>query len=257
MTREDDIDHEAPLIESGQVEGAELNSDSFVMIHDSDMFFGLSPLHWSWRLIHAFSFLLGGTTFTAGTAILYFPALAWLAHSYDWWSAFLYTVGSCGFLAVDALELATFKSSTVLTINILCSFTGSALYILGSVGFFPSVAALYPTVGVWGFILGSFFIGCSQMWKTYRIGKGGLGSDKTFHLKTITMDLDSFTQAGVEFSAGLGAWCFFFGTLIYEQGPIEGDDSVLPTVLFTWMAGSLWFTLGGVFLAYRHTAMGV
>lgn len=124
-------------------------------------------------------------------------------------------------------------------------------------GFFPSFAATNPAIGVWGFILGSFFIGVSQMWKTYRIGKGGLDSGKGFMISTIIGEIDGFTQAGVEFSAGLGAWCFFFGTVLYDQGPIEGEGSVMDTVLITWLAGSVWFTLGGTFLAYRHFVMRV
>lgn len=35
----------------------------------------------------------------------------------------------------------------------------------------------------------------------------------------------------MELGAGLGAWCFFFGTCLYEQGPLEGPDSVLLLVL--------------------------
>ncbi len=49
--------------------------------------------------------------------------------------------------------------------------------------------------------------------------------------KRLVTDYDAFTSVGVELSAGLGAWCFFFGTSIYEQGPLEGPDSVVMFVL--------------------------
>lgn len=46
-------------------------------------------------------------------------------------------------------------------------------------------------------------------------------------------------------------------TQLYNSGPLEGPHSVLGTVLWTWVAGSCWFTAGGCFLAYRHFVMGV
>ena len=47
-----------------------------------------SPRHGA-QVLHAFAFLLGGTTFVAGTAALFFPG-------FDTLSALLYTIGSCG-----------------------------------------------------------------------------------------------------------------------------------------------------------------
>jgi hypothetical protein len=61
----------------------------------------------------------------------------------------------------------------------------------------------------------------------------------------------------VELSAGIGALCFFFGTLLYDNGPLEGPGSVLATVLWIWVVGSAWFTTGGLFLAARHAFMRV
>lgn len=63
--------------------------------------------------------------------------------------------------------------------------------------------------------------------------------------------------AGVELSAGLGALCFLFGTLLYDNGPLDGPKSVLGTVLWAWVLGSCLFTAGGCFLAARHFLMGV
>lgn len=83
MTLDDTI--EAPLI------AHPCDHDELPLTDDS--FFGLSPLHWAWTWLHSFSFLLGGTTFIAGTAVLYLPSFAWFGQAYDWWSALLYTVG--------------------------------------------------------------------------------------------------------------------------------------------------------------------
>lgn len=43
------------------------------------------------------------------------------------------------------------------------SMTGSALYVIGSAGFLPSVVAYNPLIGIWGFVLGSAFIAWSQV----------------------------------------------------------------------------------------------
>eukprot|EP00798_Chlamydomonas_sp_ICE-L_P023134 gene23134-30337_t len=193
------------------------------------------PPNLPWRLLHAFFFLLGGTTFIAGIVALFYPGN-------DSLSAGLYTLGS----------------STVVLFYPGNDSLSAGLYTLGSIGFFsvdaqgffPQLAM--PAIGVWGFILGSFVIGCSQFWKTYRIASVETGY---FSLKTLWDDVESFTAAGVELSAGLGAWCFFFGTFLYWLGPLEGPESVVHEVLQIWVMGSAWFTLGGCFLAHRHFVM--
>jgi len=207
---------------------------------------GWHPDYFSWQLFHAFSFLLGGTTFIAGTVCLFFPG-------YDTLSAVLYSIGSAGFLSVDLQEFFSFDG-TILRINISMSATGSLLYLIGSLGFLPQILATYPFIGIWGFILGSFFIGCSQLWKTARIASTETGH---FKLSSIFSHTDAATATGVEFGACVGAWCFFFGTILFDQGPLEGPDSVLQTVLWTWIAGSVAFTIGGLFVAWRHFVMGV
>ncbi|KAG1675664.1 hypothetical protein FOA52_002373 [Chlamydomonas sp. UWO 241] len=196
---------------------------------------------------------MGGTTFIAGTVLLFFPNM-------DTLSALLYTIGSVGFALVDLQELCTFTQGhpLPLRVNIACSLVGSLLYIVGSVGFFPKLGL--PAVGIWGFILGSAAIGCSQLWKTHRIGRGGGDGGEVpgcFRVGNLVSETGAFTAAGVELSAGIGAWCFFVGTSLYQLGPLEGPASVLATVLWIWVAGSLSFTAGGCFLAWRHFVMGI
>ncbi len=48
-----------------------------------------------------------------------------------------------------------------------------------------------------------------QLWKSHRIGSSETGH---FSVKTLVTVKDAFTAVGVELGAGLGAWCFFFGT---------------------------------------------
>jgi hypothetical protein len=69
--------------------------------------------------------------------------------------------------------------------------------------------------------------------------------------------MDSITATGVELGAGIGAWCFFFGTMLFKNGPLDGPDSVLSTVLWTWVAGSVFFTMGALFLGARHFIMDI
>ncbi|GLC65077.1 hypothetical protein PLESTF_000244100 [Pleodorina starrii] len=221
--------------------------ESLLGEYDNGVRKGWHPDYQSWRIFHALSFLIGGTTFIAGTVCLFYPG-------WEWWSAALYTLGSCGFLAVDVQEFFTF-SGALLRANIAMSLTGSFLYVVGSVGFFPVVFAWWPVVGVWGFILGSAVIGTSQALKTYRIGAANTSGH--FSLRHLFTDPDAATAAGVEAGAGVGAWCFFFGTGLFNRGPLEGPDSVMTAVLWTWVAGSCCFTVGSLFLAYRHFGMRV
>ncbi|KAI8473069.1 MAG: hypothetical protein J3K34DRAFT_412100 [Monoraphidium minutum] len=236
-------DAEAPLL---AVHDKEHSEEVLLGEYDHGVRPAWHPESLLWQALHAFAFILGGTTFIAGTLALFYPG-------HDFLSALLYTIGSCGFLFVDVQEWFTF-SGAVLRTNILLSVTGSALYVVGSVGFLPAVAAAAPRMGVWGFVLGSAFIGWSQLWKTHRIGGGE--HESGFSFKALTT-LDAATAAGVELSAGIGALHFLFGTLLFDAGPLDGPGSVLARVLWIWTAGSVWFTAGGLFLAARHFAMKV
>ena len=263
----------------------------------------LDPSLLAWKIPHTFCFALGGLTFVAGTAC-YFDSIA----AYDL-AAWLYIVGSCGFLGVDVLEFLTFyRQDRLLTINISLSLVGSTLYIIGSVGFLPSLAnsdGSTSAVGIWGFILGSFFIGSSQVWKVLRIGgslppaadrhagtvslvnedrqdddgdNGGGGGEENpdewdeddlpwgvkstksqqpsgnpcvrFKVSNLFTGSDNSSSFGVEFSACLGGWCFFFGTILDDIGTPSGG--YLTFILAVWIFGSVFFSFGSFFLAYRH-----
>lgn len=198
-----------------------------------------------WRLQHVLGFLTGGTTFIAGTALLYPVQQTALLASL---SAALYTLGSLGFLFVDVQEFFSFTSPTLLRGNILLSATGSLLYVLGSIGFFPVVFNASEVLGVWGFILGSLLIGVSQLFKLVRIGWRESG----FHPVHLVESKDSVSACGVEGGACLGAWFFFAGTLLLLLSP-----GAFGSVLLLWSLGSVFFTLGGACLALRHFYLGI
>ncbi len=195
-----------------------------------------------WRILHALGFLLGGVTFLIGTILLY-PVQD---YALSLWSAILYTIGSVGFLVVDLLEFVTFTTPWRLRFNIFLSATGSSLYILGSIGFLPSILDTTAAIGLWGFVLGSSFIGCSQFWKLLRIG--WVSSRSAFSFRHMMSSMDRITSVGVEGGAFFGAWLFFVGTVLDFVAP----DTFGVVILNTWVGGSVAFTTGGIFLALRH-----
>ena len=230
-----------------------------------------------WRVTHAGAFILGGVTFWIGTWLYYDPADSLGDLDQAQLSAWLYIIGSIGFLYVDVEEFFTFTDDYWLRVNIACSVTGSTLvraranplsvtraltsvsgrardplrspqYIIGSVGFLPSVYAWSPLVGILGFILGSFFIGSSQIWKVVRIAQGADGNCGSADARAATC---------VEGGACVGGWGFFFGTIVYWIAEDDLAGTVWMAVLAMWIAGSTAFTFGGLSLAYRHFVMGI
>lgn len=210
-----------------------------------------------WRGLHAGAFCLGGIFFLIGT-LLYYPVMYLTYLQEDGvvddmlvWIGWLYTIGSCGFLFVDVQEFFTFTDDLTLRINISCSAFGSTLYIIGSAGFLPSIWALTPYIGLYGFLGGSLAIGCSQTWKLYRIL-----STHSYPYKSSTIN-----AALVEGGAMIGGFCFLIGTSMFYHGPVEGDVGCEVTcfnynaLMFLWSMGSSFFTLGGLSLAYRHAVM--
>ena len=121
-------------------------------------------------------------------------------------------------------------------------------YVVGSAGFLPVVDAWSPLVGILGFVLGSAFIGGSELWKLHRISRGADGSFGS---------RDAATATCVEGGACAGGWGFFFGTLLYWAYYDALVGAPYMAVLALWLVGSTAFTFGGLSLAYRHFVMGV
>ncbi len=212
-----------------------------------------------WRTAHAVCFLLGGLSFVLGTTYLYFPsALSALL------SAWLYVVGSLGFLGVDVLEFFTF---TEIRANIALSICGSTLYVIGSIGFLPSVIAVSPLYGIWGFIVGSLFIAVSQCWKMYRIGcvvpeeqpllpvvGDGSAHAPRFSCGNFVRDANQWTAFGTECFAFWGAFFFLIGTLLFQQ-LTDFTGPAYMWVVHLWEIGSCAFTVGAAHLTYRHAVL--
>eukprot|EP00961_Rhodomonas_salina_P204592 2760923-Rhodomonas_salina.4 len=150
------------------------------------------------------------------------------------------------------MEILCATEDRMLRKNLLISLVGNFLYLVGSIGFVPEVyAGTQGFVGIWGFICGSAFLGVSQLWKIHRIGSG----PGSFQLKNLIASVDHFTAVGVELNAGVGALCFFVGTIIDWYGPRKGP--LYGEVVAIWMAGSCFFFAGSLFLAYRRAVLRV
>jgi hypothetical protein len=187
---------------------------------------------WIWRVFHALSFCIGGISFIIGTALLFPVPTYMLSLS----SAVIYTIGSLGFLFVDLQEFFTFTEDTILRFNISLSATGSLAYVIGSIGYIPSLQSISPLLGIWGFIIGSAFIFFSQVWKLYRIG--------------LPINKDALTALLVEGGACIGGLLFLIGSLLVILIPNDANSGFW--VLITWLIGSISFSFGGVSLSYRH-----
>lgn len=123
------------------------------------------PSHKTWETFAAFSYKLGGLTFIGGS-LFFFPALANHLAVGDW----LFCLGSVLYLLVtghDLLEVHKYwrhhgTETFADHIEFVCAWSyviGSALFVIGSLCFLPSVAAV--ALGAWLFIIGSvlFVIG--------------------------------------------------------------------------------------------------
>ena len=128
-----------------------------------------------WMICHFLGFIIGGTTSIAGSVLLLDPfAMTVVPGNPNYYYMCVggtYTIGSFGFLLVDVMEFCTFTQNFWPRVNISLSMTGSALYVICSVGFIPgpppNTNYSNPNFGVVG-----FFIGVSQVWMTLRIGRG-------------------------------------------------------------------------------------
>ncbi len=118
-----------------------------------------STSHKVWETINAFSYKLGGLGFVGGS-IFFFPALSKYLAVGDW----LFFVGSLLYLLVtghDLLEVIKYwrrhqTSSFADHIEFIAAWSyvlGSALFVIGSLCFLPSLGA--TMLGAWCFIIGS------------------------------------------------------------------------------------------------------
>jgi len=196
-----------------------------------------------WQVLHA-AYLAGGGALFILSSTIYFFEYSDLRSAI---AAGGYTVGSVAFFVVDSLELATAESGTFIATNVCISLMGSLCYVWGSAAYIPSIYAAFPWLGNLGFVMGSFLIFVSQLWKIYRIGQSPEAASG------IWADTDARSATCVELGACIGSLCFLVGTTMLWFGDL--DPTGIFTVYLIWMLGSICFTMGGCFLMHRHFAL--
>jgi hypothetical protein len=119
----------------------------------------LTPL---WKFSNSLGFVAGAGGFTIACALNFFTG----NDLHELLSSCFFIVGALAFLFVAIQEYVKYcKGSSLLVANLFLSMLGSALYLIGAVGYLPDLKEnrylpieRFNPIGTWGFILGSFFI---------------------------------------------------------------------------------------------------
>lgn len=231
------------------------------------------PLSLQWRIGHAVSYLIGGTTFLFGS-FQYFPSIS--NYVVGGW---LFTIGSAGFLYADATEWwknnrvgcfmyddydrsyeATIESNfedkgTCLGnyqrmengMNFFTSMMGSLLYFIGSIMFIPALNSI--TLGTTVFVFGSAVIVIAQSWKIFRAAYNSNDPRvRTFNIMNWFNDTPGFV---VDLFAGLGGFGYFIGSIYFlPRFDLSDKDTIIAASWFTG-AGAC-YVISGLFILYRY-----
>lgn len=233
----------------------------------------------SWRIFHNINYLIGGITFAIGS-YQYFPGVA--DYVLGGW---LFTIGSAGFMIADALEwwmnnrvgcfhYENYEESYESQIpsyfepkdtskgkwqraengiNFFLSFSGSTLYLIGSVMFITSLDAIVGGTEV--FILGSCVIFIAQGWKLYRAGCNNETdpTNRQFQLSNYAHDKSAFS---VDITAGLGGIAYFVGS-IYFLPQYNTSDHMAYIAAWWFQVGGVFFFASGIFMFFRYFFFGM
>jgi hypothetical protein len=218
-----------------------------------------------WRFCHYTGYVFGAFAFLIGS-ILYYPIINFVSGGNDGGvakfsvtAAWMYTIGSAGFVFVDGQEFFTFYDDVELRVNVLCSVIGSTLYLIGSIGFFPDIYISKPLIGILGFLIGSVFNGFSQLWKLVRVLSCPDDAGVTLNVARARRLNAVYVEAG----GMVGGFSFLIGTAFFWKGPIEGETGCFVTcrsyefVLAFWVLGSVAFSFAALSLAYRHVILKI
>jgi hypothetical protein len=226
-----------------------------------------TKLSFLWFLLHGACYINGGLTFLIGS-ILYYPQFnPPLSHEDgDFEGSLLFTFGSLTFLIADIQEWLLYSPPCLkrhrllneggenaplmaapseesgneegayeLGLNFFLSAIGSLLYLLGSIFIIPSLNT--PSLGAWGFIIGSVFVWLAQLWKVHRMQP----------FKRDHWTEDEWSAFQVDFMASTGGFWFLVGTAASLSPRVS-----LVAVVNMWVIGSIAFTWSGCALLYRH-----
>eukprot|EP01036_Dinobryon_divergens_P024854 gene24854-33341_t len=229
-----------------------------------------SSLSLNWRIFHWITYIIGGLTFTVGS-YQYFPSVSNFVLG-----GWLFTIGSLGFAIADFNEwwknnrvgcfyyedfedsfertscttfdaADTFKGKfqrAEVGLNFFLSWTGSTLYLIGSIFFIPSLNAL--VTGTYIFIVGSAVIFTAQMWKLTR---------SMYNIKENSYQfanvLEDTPGAIVDATAGFGGLCYLVGSVIFLPEYDLSDAETFQAAAWFQVGGCL-YLLSGIALGYRY-----
>lgn len=206
------------------------------------------------EVLVVFSFFVAGATFLGGSVLFLYPNLTLGGNSSDVVAALLFTVGSVGFLLVDVREFHMSWGFPLLRANVGIAVASSTAYLLGSIGMFPSVDAWSAYFAPGWFLAATVLNLASAAWKIYRILCGGNEASGVFRLSRLWREWDSFTQGGVEISAGIGACIFFCSNILYVKHATDMSPGLFLHLVSLWISGSSFFLLSAAFLVARCRA---
>lgn len=194
-----------------------------------------------WRVWHGVNYQIGGVTFLFGSIAL-LPALTGKIDG-AFISALLYTIGSAGFLLADITEWLHFTKPCFphYSANYLFSALGSAIYLIGSICYFPSLDAAKS--GALYFIIGSSVIVLAQTWKIVRT----LFMNEKPYWRNYFEDPSGFY---VDLYAGLGALMYLIGTVVMNKSASDTDYLLVGVLIYC--LGGLFFTLSGLYMQKRY-----
>lgn len=199
--------------------------------------------HKAWETFSAISYEVGGLTFVSGS-VFFFPQLAAYLAVGDW----LFCAGSILYLLVtghDLLEVMKYwrhhdTDTFADHIEFVCAWSyvlGSALFVVGSLCFLPSVAA--SVLGAWLFIIGSVLFVTGGLVNIVQVVEAP---------SLIYMQLFNFTVA-----------LFVIGSALFVVASVpylwDLANSVRPRIdtfaAAQFLAASVLFLIGGIAIYYR------
>ncbi|WP_053070630.1 YrhK family protein [Halomonas sp. PR-M31] len=202
-----------------------------------------SRAHEIWQTVNAFSYKLGGLCFLVGS-IFFFPALSQYLAVGDW----LFFIGSILYLMVtghDLLEVIKYWryhntdtfADHIEFVTAWSYVLGSALFIVGSLCFLPSIEAKTP--GAWSFIIGSALFVTGGFVNIMQIVEAP---------SQLYMELFNITVAQFILGSGL----FAVASIPYLWQLSDPADSLVTTLAASlFLFASILFFLGGILIYYR------
>ncbi|CAF3204059.1 unnamed protein product [Rotaria socialis] len=234
-----------------------------------------------WRLFHGINYFIASLCFV-GASTMFLDRLRQAGPSTAAAAGWLYTIGSFLFLLSDLVDwwysrlgcfcykkyeevyekenadLFRYEQGTILGqitraeigFNFFLSACGSVLYLAGSILFIPCFEN-YVVIGLCLVISASSVVVAAQSWKVYRAGCTSLTDrlDHRFHFVNLFNDISCLLM---DIFSGLGGAFFIVGTNFflpqyYTNSPFGNNR---PAGLC--LCGSVFFTLSGVVVNYRH-----